>query len=77
MVAIQGVLLGLVLLGLGLLGVRHAYVITRFEENLDAIGSSRQVGSVEPADWNVLLTKVIGGCVAAGGVITVLLALSG
>ncbi|ELZ07976.1 hypothetical protein [Natrialba aegyptia] len=51
MVAIGGIVVGTVLVGLGLLGVRHAYGITRFHEQLDAIGSTRSAGTVEPAEW--------------------------
>lgn len=74
MVAIQGVIVGSVLLGLGLLGVRYAYGITRFEERLDAIGSNRRTGSIEPAEWNVTFTKVLSGCLATIGALILLLA---
>ncbi|WP_227353060.1 hypothetical protein [Haladaptatus salinisoli] len=76
MVAVAGVV-GSVLLGLGLLGVRHAYGVARFEERLDAVGSARRTGSVEPAEWNVALTRVLGGCLAAVGAAILLFAAFG
>ncbi|WP_323171314.1 hypothetical protein [Natrialba sp. PRR66] len=75
MVAIGGIVVGTVLVGLGLLGVRHAYGITRFHEQLDAIGSTRSAGTVEPAEWNVTLTKLLSGCLSAMGGVVVLLAI--
>ncbi|KAA9400089.1 hypothetical protein Har1130_00685 [Haloarcula sp. CBA1130] len=44
---------------------RYAYGVTKFSEQLDAIGSTTRSSAVEPADWNVMLTKLAG---AAGGV---------
>ncbi|WP_191906092.1 MULTISPECIES: hypothetical protein [unclassified Haloarcula] len=49
----------------GALMYRYAYGVTKFSEQLDAIGSTTRSSAVEPADWNVMLTKLAG---AAGGV---------
>jgi hypothetical protein len=75
MVAVVGILVGAAIVALGALHVKYAYAITRFEERLDAIGSKRDIGTVEPADWKVALTKVIGATVAGAGVVVVVLAL--
>jgi hypothetical protein len=55
---------------------RYAYEITRFQEQIDAIGSTTRSSEVEPADWNVALTKGIGVLFAAIGVVWLLTALS-
>lgn len=73
MVAVIGVLLGLALVAVGVLLFRHAYLVTKLEEELDAIGSKRS-GDVEPADWHVSLTRLIGGGVAIGGLVVLLVA---
>lgn len=36
---------------------RYAYTVARFKEQVDAIGSKRSASEVEPAEWNVTLTK--------------------
>lgn len=36
------------------------YGVAMVGEQLDAIGSKRSPSEVEPADWNVTLTKYIG-----------------
>ena len=36
------------------------YRLAKFGEILDAIGSKRSLGEVEPADWNVGLTRIVG-----------------
>lgn len=57
MVALKGLAMGIALIGVGAVIYRYAYAITRFSEQLDAIGSTRGVSNVEPATWNVILTK--------------------
>lgn len=59
------ILLSLGLIAAGVASVRYPRRIARYEEMLDAIGSTRRVGDVEPADWKVSLTR-------AGGVILVI-----
>jgi hypothetical protein len=76
MVALLGLLAGGALVAIGALLVRHAYAVTKLEEQIDAIGSRRR-GPVEPADWNVALTKGFGAVLAAIGAIVFLLALGG
>lgn len=47
------------MLVLGVLGLLWPYEVTRFGERVDAIGSKRSWSSVEPADWNVRLTRAM------------------
>lgn len=44
-------------------GIPHAiwpYEFARFEERIDSIGSKRSWSEVEPAEWKVTLTRVVG-----------------
>jgi hypothetical protein len=52
--------LALFLLGFGIPHAVWPYRLARFEEQLDSIGSKRSWSEVEPADWKVTLTRVIG-----------------
>lgn len=63
-----GLVLGplLALVGGGM--YRFAYGLSRFGEQMDAIGSTTPASEVEPADWNVMLTKLGGAAVALVGV---------
>lgn len=54
---------------LGAVCALRPYRIARFNERLDAIGSRRSWSSVEPADWNVALTKYGGVFIALLGVL--------
>ncbi len=47
---------------------RFAYGLAKFDEQTDAIGSKTRWSEVEPADWNVALTKGFGALVALAGV---------
>jgi hypothetical protein len=49
---------GVFLLGAG--SYRYAYRVTLYGEQIDAVGSTTPVESVEPADWNVFFTKAVG-----------------
>jgi hypothetical protein len=60
------VLLGIVLVAVGVVFYRRAETVTWFFEVIDAIGSKTRADEVEPAEWNVLLTKLLG---AAGVVV--------
>jgi hypothetical protein len=51
-----GVALILVLFGLP--GAAFPYKVAKFGEMLDAIGSKRRSSEVEPAAWNVTLTRI-------------------
>ena len=73
MVATMGLALGVGLVVLGALGVRHARAIARFEERLDAFGSTTDLSTVEPAAWNVQVTKVFAIALAGVGAFVVLL----
>ena len=60
---------GFFLLVFGLPAALRPYAMARFGEQIDAIGSTTRSSEVEPANWNVLLTRMIGlgmtvvGCV--------------
>lgn len=43
---------------ISLYGVANPYNVARFFEQADAIESKRQSTNVEPANWNVSLTRV-------------------
>jgi len=68
-----GLFFGLPVIGAGVLIFRYAYGITRFGEQLDAIGSKTSWDEVEPAEWNVLLTKGAGVVVALFGLYLVVM----
>lgn len=65
------VLGGIVLLALGAIEVRYARQLTRFGEQLDAIGSTTRASEVEPAEWNVWLTKIFGMVIAGVGLLLI------
>jgi len=46
---------------------RYARGLTRFGEQIDAIGSTTTMSEVEAADWNVALTKIISAILAVVG----------
>lgn len=69
------VLGGIVLLALGAIEVRYARQLTRFGEQLDAIGSTTRASEVEPAEWNVWLTKIFGMVIAGVGLVLIGLAI--
>lgn len=64
-----GLVFGLILALLGAGMFRFAYGLTRFSEQLDSFGSTTPGSDVEPAGWNVALTKLFGILVSIGGVI--------
>ena len=45
----------------------------RVLEQLNAIGSKRKLRTVEPADWNVTLTRIVGGAIFVMGLVFLLL----
>lgn len=51
---------GLLLVLLGVPAAVWPYRIAKFQEAVDAIGSKRRSSEVEPADWNVGLTRIFG-----------------
>ena len=65
--------LGLFLLVAGLIGVFWPYTVAKLGEQWDSIGSKRSWYSVEPADWNVTLTRVIGAVLAVFGAFVILI----
>lgn len=77
MVAPAQVVVGVVLLAVGGAGVRYSYRLSRFDEQLDAIGSTRSVGDVEPAAWKVLATKAVAAFVGVLGAVTLIAGLLG
>lgn len=59
---------GVVFLAIGLPGAVKPDMVTRFLEQLDAIGSKTSWDEVEPAEWNVTLTRFGGIFMTALGV---------
>jgi hypothetical protein len=68
-------LLGLALLVGGVVSARSAHVLARFDEQLDAIGSTRSWDEVEPATWKVALTLFVAVIVALVGLFVLVSAL--
>ncbi|EMA72202.1 hypothetical protein [Halorubrum distributum] len=52
--------LAVFLLAMGVPNAVWPYKFARFEEQMDSIGSKRSWSEVEPADWKVTLTRVVG-----------------
>lgn len=52
--------IGVVLILFGLLGVIWPYRVARFQESINAIGSTDSVFEIEPAGWMVTLTRILG-----------------
>ncbi|WP_435063325.1 hypothetical protein [Halobaculum sp. EA56] len=59
-------LLSVVGLPLGLLAVLRPYQVARIGEIADAVGR-KPAGRVEPAGWNVALTRIVGAAFALLG----------
>ncbi|ELZ93970.1 hypothetical protein C440_10133 [Haloferax mucosum ATCC BAA-1512] len=57
---VQTVFFGVLSVFGGVVIYRHAYGFTKFSEQIDAIGSKTPADEVEPAEWNVMLTKLAG-----------------
>lgn len=53
-------LLAAILILFGLPGAVWPYGVARFEEMVDSIGSKRSMYDVEPADWKVTITRIVG-----------------
>ena len=51
--------------------IRFAHKIAKVNERLDAIGSQRRWSEVEPAGWNVLIVRIIGGGVVLFGLLII------
>lgn len=64
--------LGVMLLLLGAPGTLYPYKLTRLGEQLDAIGSTTPAREVEPARWNVLITRIVSGAMVVFGSAVVL-----
>lgn len=60
------------LLAFGLPGAVWPYKVARFEEQLDSIGSKRAWHEVEPADWKVTVTRIIGLAMVTFGIVGLL-----
>ncbi|WP_235853623.1 hypothetical protein [Halosimplex salinum] len=58
---------GVLLTGFGALSTRFAYGFARLSEQFDAIGSKTPASEVEPAEWNVALTRIVGVLLALVG----------
>lgn len=59
---------GIVVAALGVPALVWPYRVSRLGERMDAIGSTRRASEVEPADWNVLLTRIVGAAFVLFGV---------
>ena len=57
---------GGMLLVFALPSVAAPHLLARFSEQVDSIGSTRRWGDVEPAGWNVWLTRAIGTAMLVG-----------
>lgn len=77
MVALAQVVVGLVFLAVGGVGVKYSYRLSRFDEQLDAIGSTTSYSEVEPAAWKVVATKAVAAFVGALGAVTLIAGLLG
>ena len=60
--------------GWGLLLAARPYRAARLDERTDAIGSRRSWNSVEPTDWNVQMTRIVGVGLALFGLLVAALA---
>jgi len=56
------------LLAFGVSNAVWPYRMARLGERLDALGTERGSGEVEPTDWNVVFTRLSGGVFLFGGV---------
>jgi hypothetical protein len=75
MVAPAQVVLGVVFLTIGAFGVKYSYRLSRFDEQLDAIGSTTSYDDVQPAAWKVFATKAVAAFAAAFGAVMLLVGL--
>jgi hypothetical protein len=76
MVDAGAVVLGLLLVGIGVAGIRYAYWLSRVSERIDAIGSTTPWHEVEPAGWRVAVTRAMFaglGLLGAGVALSALL----
>ncbi|WP_224268237.1 hypothetical protein [Haloprofundus salinisoli] len=64
--------LGGALLLVGAVSVLFPYKIALLREVVDAVGSTRRLEDVAPANWSVLLTRIGGGVVGAVGLLWLL-----
>ncbi|ODR81482.1 hypothetical protein BG842_22895 [Haladaptatus sp. W1] len=60
--------LGLFIALLGIAQAAKPYGFARFQEQMDAIGSKRRSSEVEPTEWKVMLTRVMGIVFAVIGI---------
>jgi hypothetical protein len=49
-----------IMLVFGLPAAVYPCQVAKFSEAMDAIGSKRKSSEVEPAGWNVALTRIVG-----------------
>jgi hypothetical protein len=63
----EGLVMGPFLVVIGALSYYFAYPLSRFSEQLDAIGSKTRWSEVEPAEWKVWLTRVMAVGIAVAG----------
>jgi len=63
-----GAVLGFIVLVFGAGSAYFARPVARISEQIDAIGSTTPASEVEPAEWNVVLTRIVGILFAVLGV---------
>lgn len=68
----SGLVLAVLMIVFGAVGFRFAYTLSQFEERIDAIGSTTPWHEVEPADWKVMLNRIIFAALAAVGALWLL-----
>lgn len=51
-----GMIIGPVIFAVGVLSIRYAYEVTKFEKWIDAIGTRRTWDDIEPTGWRVEMT---------------------
>lgn len=66
-------LIGLLLFAYGAVSVARGERVARFEEQLDSIGSERSWSEVEPSDWKVAVTEILGVLIAMVGFVVLVL----
>lgn len=63
--------IAVIVLLFGLPSATIPYRMAKLEEAIDAIGSKRKSSEVEPAEWKVLLTRIVGVLMVLYGVAVV------
>ncbi|PSP26729.1 hypothetical protein BRC65_09830 [Halobacteriales archaeon QH_2_65_14] len=65
-------ILGVLLMVAGVRSMVRPYELGKFDEQIDAVGSTRPVPDVEPADWKVALHRYGGAAITVAGAVSLL-----